>query len=166
MFSRFLLFLWQREGSSCLDPRPSACSCEYLYQQSVCINVYLHLFFSERESGENVCMMRAQVGHQVTPLLNNSSSLPAGALEDSRSYSTSQNRTTTKWRRSAKSPNTCLVRCCLTGQSLSVLQTVEWARVWSVISSRLLQRCLSINIMNIAPGLLVRVAGSQHRCLW
>lgn len=30
-------------------------------------------------------MMRAQVGHQVTLLLNNSSSLPAGALEDSRS---------------------------------------------------------------------------------
>lgn len=88
-------------------------------------------------------------------------------LEDSRSYSTSQNRTTTaKWWRSAKSPNPCSLRPCLTGQSLSVLQTVEWSRVWSIISSRLLQRCLSINIMNIATGLLVRVAGSQCCCLW
>lgn len=58
------------------------------------------------------------------------------------------------------------VRPCLTGQSLSVLQTVEWAKVWGVISTGLLQRCLSINIMNIATGLLVRMAGSQHCCLW
>lgn len=38
---------------------------------------------SKIESCKTVSMMRAQVDHQVTPLLNNSSSLPAGVLEDS-----------------------------------------------------------------------------------
>lgn len=130
--------------------------------------VYQCLFASVFLSLRGLCVMRAKVGHQVAPLfLNNSSSLPAAALKDSPLWlNPSQNGTTTKWRRSAKSPNTCSLRPCLTGQSLSVLQTVEWARVWGVISSRLLQRCLSINIMNIAPGLLVRVAGIQHCWLW
>lgn len=42
---------------------------------------------------------------------------------------------------------------CLTGQSLRVLQTVKWARLWGIISSRVLERCLSINIMKIVSGL-------------
>lgn len=54
-------------------------------------------------------MMRAQVGHQVTPLLNNSSSRFPLLLNPP------QKPTTAKWQRSATSPNALLAAAVLCG---------------------------------------------------